>query len=139
MFTDFNMVYVDLLLQFIVIILLVLAVAQAYRDPYDKHCKLMTAAIAVQLLSVVIYMLPSMHSLSGVMMGSSFKSLMYLHHILGLIVILFSIYIKLAFSGKIPSPVPPLKMMKPTLLLWILTLLGGFNLYLTLWEGITII
>jgi putative membrane protein len=139
MFTDFNMVYVDLLLQFIVIILLGLAVVQASKDPYGKHCKFITMAIAVQILSVLIFMAPSMYSLSGITMTSSFTSLMYLHHLLGLIVIICSIYIKLSFSGKIPSPVPPLKMMKPILALWVLTLLGGFTLYLTLWEGIIII
>ena len=139
MFTDFNMVYIDLFLQIIVIVLLIYAVKKAYRDPYNKHCKFIIIAIAVQLLSVLVFMAPSMYSLSGITMTGYFTSLMYLHHILGLIVLLFSIYIKLAFSGKIPSPIPPLKMMKPTLVLWVMTLLGGFILYLALWKGITII
>ncbi len=139
MFTVFNMLYVNLLLQLIVVILLIFAVIKAYRDSYDEHCKFMTIAIAVQILSVLIFMAPSMYSLSGIIMTGYFTTLMYLHHILGLIVIVLSIYIKLAFSGKIPSPVPPLKMMKLTLFLWVLTLLGGSTLYLTLWKGITII
>ncbi|MDK2826601.1 MAG: hypothetical protein PWQ63_1139 [Methanolobus sp.] len=139
MFTGLNMVYLDLLLEFIVLILLIFAVKKAYRDPYNKHCKFITIAIAVQILSVLIFMAPSMYSLSGIIMSGSFTFLMYLHHTLGLIVILFSVYIKLAFSGKIPSPVPPLKMMKPTLVLWVLTLLGGSILYLILWEGIIIL
>lgn len=139
MFTDFNMIYLDLLLQLTIIILLFFAVKKAYRDPYDKHCKFMTIAIAIQVISVIVFMAPSMYSLSGIMMSGFFTFLMYLHHILGLIVIVLSIYIKLAFSGKIPSPVSPLKLMKPTLILWVLTLLGGFILYLILWEGIIII
>ncbi|TQD26330.1 hypothetical protein [Methanolobus vulcani] len=139
MLTDFNLFYLDLFLQVIVIILLIFAVKKAYTNPYNKHCKFITMAIAVQILSVLIFMVPSIYSLSGIMMTGSFTSLMYLHHILGLIVIVFSIYIKLAFSGKIPSLISPLKMMKPTLVLWALSLLGGFTLYLALWEGISII
>jgi putative membrane protein len=139
MLTDFNLFYLDLFLQVIVIILLIFAVKKAYTNPYNKHCKFITMAIAVQILSVLIFMVPSMYSLSGIMMTGSFTSLMYLHHILGLIVIVLSMYIKLAFTGKIPSPVPPLKIMKPTLILWILTLVGGFTLYLALWRGVSII
>ena len=79
------MVYIDLFLQIIVIVLLIYAVKKAYRDPYNKHCKFITIAIAVQLLSVLVFMAPSMYSLSGITMTGYFTSLMYLHHILGLI------------------------------------------------------
>ncbi|MBP1908864.1 hypothetical protein [Methanolobus bombayensis] len=139
MFSDLNTVYVDLFLQIIVIILLAFAVTQASKDPYGKHCKFIIIAVTVQLLSVIAFMLPSMYSLSGFNMSSSFNSIMYLHHLSGLAVIIFTIYIKLSFSEKIPSVVDPLKMMKITLLLWILTFLGGFYLYLVLWEGIILI
>ncbi|WP_342305755.1 hypothetical protein [Methanolobus sp. ZRKC5] len=137
MFSEFNNAFINLLLQFLSVLVLVIALSQVSKDPSGKHCKLVSVAVLLQLLSIIAFMFPSMSTLTGIGVGSFLKTQMYLHHLAGLLVIVFSVYIKLAVDGRIRSIVNPFNLMKITLAIWVLVFIGGISLYLSLWEGIS--
>lgn len=137
MFSEFNNAFMNLLLQFLSVIILVIALSQVSKGPSGKHCNLVSVAVLLQLLSIIAFMFPSMSTLNEIGVGSFLKTQMYLHHFAGLLVIVFSIYIKLAVGGRIRSIVNPFNLMKITLAIWVLVFIGGISLYLSLWEGIS--
>ncbi|SFM16034.1 hypothetical protein [Methanolobus profundi] len=139
MFTQFNQAFFNLLLQLLSVIVLAVAVSQVSKDPMRKHCHLVSVAVLLQLLSILAFMFPSMSTLRDIGVGSSLQTQMYLHHFAGLVVILFSVYIKLAVDGRIRHIVNPFSLMKITLAIWILVFIGGLSLYFSLWEGISFI
>lgn len=139
MFSQFNQAFANLLLQFLSVIVLAVAVSQVSKDPMRKHCRLVNVAVLLQLLSIIAFMFPSMSTLLEIGVGSSLQTQMGLHHLAGLVVIVFSIYIKLAVDGRIKSIVNPFNLMKITLALWIVVFMGGISLYLSLWQGISLL
>jgi hypothetical protein len=139
MFSEFNNAFINLLLQFLSVLILGIALSQVSKDPSGKHCNLVSVAVLLQLLSIIAFMFPSMSTLAEIGVGSSLSTQMYLHHLAGLFVILFAIYIKLAVDGRIKPIVDPFNLMKITLALWVLVFIGGLSLYLKLWEGISLL
>lgn len=139
MFSQFNQAFVNLLLQFLSVLVLAVAVSQVTKDPMRKHCRLITVAVLLQLLSILAFMFPSMSTLLEIGIGSSLQTQMSLHHLAGLAVVIFSVYIKLAVDGRIKKIVNPYSLMKITLALWIIVFIGGLSLYLSLWQGITLL
>ena len=138
MFSEFNQAFLNLLLQLLVIVVLVAAVYQK-RKSIKNHCRLTSVAVLLQLFSIIAFMFPSMSTLSDIGIGSSLQTRLYLHHFAGLLVVFLSIYIKFAVDGRIKRIVNPYKLMKVTLALWLLVFIGGIGLYLSLWEGISIL
>lgn len=138
MFSQFNLAFINLLLQFLAVLVLAAAVYHVKKDPFKKHCRLAGVAVLLQLLSIIAFMFPSMSALNGIGIGSSMQTRMFIHHIAGLLVVIFSIYIKLAVDGRIKQIVSPFKLMKVTLALWILVFIGGAGLYISL-RGIPFI
>jgi uncharacterized membrane protein YozB (DUF420 family) len=118
---------------------LIIALLQVSKDPMGKHCRFVGVAVLLQLISILAFMSPSMSMLTGIGVGSSLLTQMYLHHFAGLLVIVLFIYIWLAVAGRIKRVVDPFKLMKITLALWIIVFIGGLNLYLSLWEGISLL
>ncbi|WP_094228379.1 hypothetical protein [Methanolobus psychrotolerans] len=139
MFSEFNHAFVNLLLQILSVLILAVAISQVSKDPAGKHCRLVSIAVFMQLFSILAFMFPSMSTLTEIGVGSSLKTQMYLHHLAGIFIIIFSLYIKLAVDGRIKPIVNPFNLMKITLALWIVVFMGGLSLYLSLWEGISLL
>jgi uncharacterized membrane protein YozB (DUF420 family) len=139
MFTQFNQAFANILLQLLSVLVLVIAVSQVSKDPVRRHCKLVSVAVLLQFVSIIVFMFPAMSTYTEIGVGSSLSTQMYVHHFAGLLVIIFSIYIKLAVDGRIKHIVNPFKLMKITLVLWVIVFIGGLSLYLSLWEGISLL
>ncbi|WP_340818880.1 hypothetical protein [Methanolobus sp. WCC4] len=139
MFSQFNQAFANLLLQVLSVLVLAVAVSQVTKDPMRKHCRLVTVAVLLQFLSILVFMFPSMSTLLEIGIGSSLQTQMSLHHLAGLAVVIFSVYIKLAVDGRIKRIVNPYILMKITLALWIVVFIGGLSLYLSLWQGILLL
>lgn len=131
--------FMNLLLQLLSFLVLIFALLQASKDPMRKHCRLVSVAVLLQLLSILVFMFPAMSSYAEMGVGPSLNTQMYLHHLAGLFVIIFSVYIKLAVDGRIKQIVNPFNLMKITLALWIIVLIGGLSLYLSFWKGISLL
>ncbi|MBN2110691.1 MAG: hypothetical protein JW705_06345 [Methanosarcinaceae archaeon] len=102
----------------------------------EKHCRTISLAVSLQLISVLIFMSSAMSSFPGSDLSStSLSLLMWLHHLAGIAVFLLAIYIRLALSGKMTFLGDPYRWMKVTLAIWILTFVGGVLIYLELWQG----
>ncbi len=138
MLAGYDPAFLNLLLQILSVLVLFIALSQVHKDPSGKHCRLVSVAVLLQLVSIIAFMSPSMSQLLNMGVGSSLSIQMYLHHLAGLLVIIFAIYIKLAVYGRIRSIVNPFKLMKITLALWILVFIGGLGLYMSIREGISL-
>lgn len=123
-------------LQFFILLLLAFSFYQAHFKKQKHHCNLMRAALFLQLLSIVFVMFPSFSSLSGMPLSDQLLLKLWAHHIGGLLVVLLVIYINLAVRGSVRFLGEPYRLMKPTLLLWIVVLLGGAFIYLGLYPPI---
>lgn len=125
-----------LIVQFLIIITVSLGVYLFRKKRILNHCKIMPVALAVQVVTVIAVMLPSMSRYTGsIIPNLLFNIELWVHHLVGLVVILLGGYIYLGFRQKIKFPVNRTKLMKLTYLLWVLTFIIGLHLYLMLWRG----
>ncbi len=139
MFAGLNDASLNLLLQFLSVIILIIALLQVSKDPSGKHCRFVGIAVLLQLVSILFFMFPSMSALTDLGLSSSLQTQMYLHHFAGLLVVIFYIYIKLAIDGRVKMIFNPFNLMKITLALWIIVFIGGIGLYLSIWEGFSLL
>ena len=135
-----NMGFFSLVIQFLLLLMVLFAVRLVSGGQSEKHCRIISLAIVLQLISVLVFMSSAMSSFMEYNFGSTFlAALIWLHHLAGIAVFLFAIYIRLALSGKMIFLGDPYRWMKITLATWILTFIGGVLVYLYLWQGITLI
>ena len=125
-----------LIVQFLIILTVFLGVYLFRKKRIRNHCKIMPVALLVQVVTVIVVMLPSMSRyVEGVIPNLLFNIELWVHHLIGLVVILLGGYIYLGFRKKIKFPVNRTKLMILTFWLWVLTFLIGLHLYLVLWRG----
>lgn len=133
---DVTGIFGNIGLQLFILLLLTFSFYQAHSKKQKHHCSLMRAALLLQFLSIVFVMFPSFSYFSGMPLSDQFLFGLWVHHIAGLLVVLLVIYINLAVRGSVRFLGEPYRLMKPTLLLWILVLLGGAFIYLGLYPPI---
>jgi putative membrane protein len=125
-----------LIVQFLIILTVIMGVYLFRKGKIRNHCKIMPAALVVQILTVVFIMAPAMSRyVEGIIPNLLFNIELWVHHIVGLVVILLGGYIYLGFRKKTKFAVNRTKLMKFTFWMWILTFLIGLHLYLMLWLG----
>lgn len=110
---------------------------QARKQKFSKHCPVMAVAALLNWIPVIAVMIPALIALlagespqpSGVL------SLVPLFHgVLGLITQLLMTYtvLRMVWLLKIP-PINTRLLMKVTMALWMVTILGGLGVYLSLY------
>ncbi len=119
-------------------LLLVAAISGAYvakkKHNFKLHCRIMRAAVTVQVISIVAVMLPAMVGyLQRGNRDTFFNIEMWIHHSLGLVVVGIWVYVNLAFEGLIKSSGVFVKPMRAAFVLWMLTWLMGLYSYVVTW------
>src|SRR6056297_861271 len=91
----------SLFVQFIVITLVIVAALQVSRGKTALHCKLMSIALIMQVVSILIFMSPVMSDFLQYGFGSrALITQIWLHHLGGIAVVLLVLYINLSMKGK---------------------------------------
>ncbi len=101
-------------------------------DPV-KHCTMVRMAVPLQVLAIIAVMLPSLLGYIIIEPFGTFKAELLIHHTLGLLVVVFWIYINLAFGNIIRMPRNFRMFMRTALGLWLLALVLGLHIYTRLY------
>lgn len=130
-----TLVLINLILQ---ILLMVTVFVAAYlakvKRQLIRHCTIMRIAIPVQIVTIAVIMLPSMLGyIENETPGLLFRVEIPVHHALGLVVVALWIYINLAFKGIIKTRWRLVILMRVALGSWLVTLISGLHIYLSLW------
>lgn len=122
----------NLAVQFALMIVLMKAVLLARGRKLKKHCTTMRLATSVQILAVISIMLPSLYGyVEHASIGHLFRAEIYMHHLIGLSLLLIWIYINLVFMRIVKKPVVRLRtMMWTALTLWITSFILGLHIYI---------
>ena len=120
---------INLIAQAIILITVLVAVFLARRKQFMRHCNIVRVAVAVQLLSIFLIMLPVMLGYIKNPRQTAFQTEMLAHHSLGVLVILLWVYINLAFMGRVRLLGKLAIFMRSALSIWVLAFLFGLYLY----------
>jgi hypothetical protein len=120
-------------------VILVLAIAYsgilAKRRWLDQHCRVMRFAIAGQILSIAIVMLPQLLGLVEVLpIGTVDGKIMWTHHFLGVMVIGLWVYVNLVVSGKIAFKGRLLWVMRIAAVSYFASFFMGLYIFNQLWS-----
>jgi len=93
-----------------------------------KHCRIIRAAVIVQLVAIFLIMLPS---LLGYLKspGLALRNEMVLHHSIGLLLILLWVYINLAVMGRVRVLGGLKWYMRAAASIWLFLFLLGLDLF----------
>ena len=128
------LVITNLVVQLLLIIVMSFAAYLARKRQLKNHCTIMTVAVPVQILTIAGVMLPSMLGYVRYgQPGSFFNIEIWIHHILGLVVIALWIYINLVFRRVIKIQGRLVIPMRLAFLLWLIVLGIGLHLYVLVW------
>lgn len=120
------------------VLLIVGALSGAYlakKRRLRRHCLTMRILVAVQIVVIAVIMAPSLAGYLGNWGGFSwFTAEIIIHHILGLVVLAFWIFINLAFTGVVKTPRRFRRIMRVTLAVWLVSLAMGIHLYVHIWR-----
>ncbi|MCW4051866.1 MAG: DUF420 domain-containing protein [Candidatus Bathyarchaeota archaeon] len=131
----------NLVLQISILMLLIAGVVIArLRRKFNRHGVLMGIALALNTMSIVIVMLPSILSFSGLFANLSTPAVIVVTHaVLGVLVEVLGILLVanwIAQRVNIKSCVGRRNLMRVTLLLWFLELVVGIYVYVMLYVSI---
>jgi uncharacterized membrane protein YozB (DUF420 family) len=125
---------INLTIQVLLIVMVSGAVFLVKKRNIGKHCVVMRVAVLLQIIAIAGVMLPSMLGyIENEQRGIFFNSEMLVHHTLGLTVIAIWIYINLAFAGVMRIKVRLVTAMRLAFASWILALIIGLHMYLSIW------
>ncbi len=128
------LVIANLVIQLLLIIIVSVAAYLAKKRQLKNHCTIMMVALPVQIIAIAGVMLPSMLGyIRYGQLGSFFNIEMWIHHILGLVVIALWIYINLVIRGVIKIRGRLVIPMRLAFVLWLLVLVMGLHLYVVIW------
>ena len=130
-----TLVNLNLAFQLILAGAIAYAVFLATRKQLDRHCRVMRFAIAGQILSIAVVMLPKLIGLVDALpISTSNGILMWGHHSLGLLVVGLWIYINLVMTGKITTKGRLIWVMRLALVTWMASLALGIYMFSLLWP-----
>lgn len=124
---------VDLIIQFVMLMLLFLAVSKAKKGDLNNHCTILRITVPVQLAAIFIFMLPQF---PGYKIGNAgmIDFAKIIHHISGSLLIGLWIYVNLVYSGYIKWTENFRSVMKSAFVLWILAFLIGAYIYIIVYS-----
>lgn len=124
----------NLVVQVILMATVIVAAYFAKRKAwFGVHCTIMRWAVLVQLLAIGAVMLPSMLGYIKIDPASFFNINVYLHHGLGLAVIVLWIYINLVMLGFARLWGRRVIYMRVAFILWSITFVYGAAIYGAIW------
>jgi hypothetical protein len=126
---------INLVLQLLLLVFIVLAAYLAKKGQLKHHCMILRIAVLIQIAAIAGVMLPSM--LGYVRfgpVGSLFNMEIWIHHILGIAMIVLWIYINLVFLQVIKSRYRLVVPMRLAFVLWLLVIAMGLHLYVFIWT-----
>jgi hypothetical protein len=125
---------VDLIFQILLVLMVSIAGFFAKKGHLKVHCTMMRVAVPIQIVAVLWIMLPAMLGYVRYGASGSFLNIeVWIHHILGLIVIVLWILINLVFLKVIRFRVRLLVPMRAAFVLWLIVLALGIHLYVFIW------
>jgi len=126
----------NLVVQLVLIALVLGAVYLARRGRVTRHCTIVRGAVVVQVITIFAVMLPSLLGyIENVPPIPFLYPELLIHHILGLVLIGVFIYVNLEVGRVIPPLVKRKNAMRTALVVWLITIVLGINIYLTLYYG----
>lgn len=129
-----TLISVNLIVQLSLLATLLTASFLARKKRITIHCTIMRIAVPVQLLVIFIVMLPKMLGYVDTLSFTSFISIeIWIHHLLGLAVIAVWIYVNLIMMGRIKKKGRLLSIMRVALSLWLVALISGVHIYVSIW------
>ena len=136
MFFDIQtLVMINLVVQILLVVAIFVAAYLAkVKRQLLRHCTIMRVAIPVQIVAIAVVMLPSMLGyIQNEAPGLLFSLVIPVHHVLGLVVVTLWIYVNLAFKGIIKTRWRLVIPMRLAFGSWMITLILGLYIYLSLW------
>lgn len=125
-----TVVSLNLILQLALFIALIYALLLARRREFKRHCLMLRMAFAAQILAILLLMSPAMGILLEPGRPTSFLvAEIFLHHALGLAVILLFIYINLVYEKRLSPRFSMRSAMQAAAGMWVASLLMGFHIY----------
>ena len=131
---------VSLAFQITVLALLIVAYALKNRKKFRRHGIIMTSAVVLHIITILTVMVPSFTSYipsSGVIDYTNPILIITLIHVaLGLIAVVLGIWLAASWHLKtdLKRCFANKKLMKPTLTMWVIAILLGIFLYITIWA-----
>lgn len=102
----------------------------AKKKNFSKHCTIMRAAVALQIIAIIAIMLPSMIGyITHEQKGIFFNIPMLIHHTMGLAVVALWVYINLVVAERVKLLGRLAIWMRLAMSLWVLTFLFGVYMY----------
>lgn len=104
---------------------------------YKRHCKIINVVVPAQVPAILGLMLPTMLVFADTKpYGGPFNLEMWLHHSLGVAVVILWGYIYLVSRRIIKARVRLVWHMRTTFILWMVSLLFGVHMYLRIWTNL---
>jgi uncharacterized membrane protein YozB (DUF420 family) len=133
-----QIVELDLLLQFAILIAMLVGWYLKSKRKYAKHGAIMSISLILHTILIIIVMVPSFQSMKGLFENPSsfFVLTVIVHSIIGSLVETLSIWLVgnwIVNAGKINLCLKRKKMMRVTMSLWTLELLLGIYIFITLY------
>jgi len=135
---------ISLAIQITVLALLTIAYALKNRKKFRQHGILMTTSVLLHIITILTVMVPSFTSYSSGALGSGVISIdpdliiTLIHVTLGLIAVALGIWLTASWHLKtdLQRCFANKKLMKPTLIVWVIAILLGIYLYIRIWATI---
>ncbi len=129
----------NLFAQFGILAALLIGVIYVKRLRYGLHGYLTFVAVALNVLSVALVMLPSGARILGRASLSTFTVIVGIHSVLGLLALAVGIYIVLVWRFRRPggSCFRLRSSMGPLAMVWVVTMTLGVLMYLILYVGLS--
>jgi uncharacterized membrane protein YozB (DUF420 family) len=125
---------INLGVQLLLTLVLVTAVYLAKNKKFGSHCKVMRITVPVQILAILAIMLPSMNGyLVHGTPSQIFRAEMLVHHSIGLAIIVLWVYINLIFLKYLRPRFKIRTAMRLALSLWVLSLIMGFHMFVSIY------
>ena len=126
----------NLVVQLALIVLVLSAVYLARRGRVKRHCTIVRGTVVVQIITIFAIMLPSLLGYVENVPPIPFLYLeLLVHHILGLVLIAIFIYVNLEVEHVIRPVVKRKNVMRTALVVWLIAIALGINIYLTVYYG----
>jgi hypothetical protein len=122
---------INLAIQVLLIAAVIIAAILARRKRFTRHCTIMKITVVMQVLAIIVFMLsPMLSYIKYDMANTPFIVELWVHHSLGLVVIISWITI---LAIRITARTWRLAAMRLAFSSWILTMIIGLHLYATIW------
>lgn len=131
---------VNIFAQFGILAALLIGIMYVKRLRYGLHGYLTFFAVALNILSVVLVMLPSMVGILSGASLSTFTVIVGIHSVLGLVALAVGMYIVLVWRFRKPG-VSCFRLrwsMGPLAAAWVVTMILGVLMYLILYTGLSV-